>query len=169
MANHLLHQERAAAPWIAAALAATAAALILVDVVTGWGLLGWGLLAGPFVLIVAAFFWGMARYYTIRLTPSRLIVGRAGYAPHDFDPDFGVDTDQCLTDEERAIIESPMPPKGDAEVRLAGGGFGRPIGTKLLVLRLMGDGTRLVVATRHPARFGSLLGDWLVRESTEPT
>lgn len=76
MANRVLHQERAAAPMVAAVLAVVAAALIVADVATGWGLLGWGLLAGPFLLIIAAFFWGMARYYTIRLTPARLIVGR---------------------------------------------------------------------------------------------
>lgn len=169
MANHVLHQERAAAPMVAAVLAVVAAALIVVDLATGWGLLGWGLLAGPFVLIIAAFFWGMARYYTIRLTPARLIVGRAAYAPHDFDREFGVQTEDGLADDERAIVESPMPAKHDAPVQLAGGGFGRPIGTKLVVLRLAGDGRKLVVATRHQARVRPLLDEWLVQEPSEPT
>jgi len=164
MANHLLHHERAAAPWIAASLASIAALLIVVDLASGFALKGWGVVIGPLVLIAAATFWSLARYHTIRLTPSRLVVGRATYASHDFDPEFGVRTADDLTADERAHLESPMPIPNDATIKLAGGGFGRPARTGLVVLRLAGSGKKLVVSTRHETRLGSVLGDWLLRD-----
>jgi hypothetical protein len=161
MSDHLLHEERAAAPKIAVAIGLVALALVAADAATGFALKGWGIVASPLLLVSAATAWSLARYNTIRLTPNQLVVGRATYVPIDFDTGFGVRTVEALTNEELALVNSPMPIPRHASVQIAGGGWGKPIGSGVLVLRPVGSETKLAITTRHVDELGSRLGEWL--------
>ncbi len=165
MTDGALHTERFGDGRLALALAAAAFALVIVDVATGFALQGWGVVAAPFVLIVAVFFWGRARYGRIELTEANLIVGRDGWKPGDFDAAFGVRSIDVLTDEERAHLESPLPIPKRASIRMAGGAFGRSIGTDVLVLRLVATEQRLTIGTRRADELGPLLDRWIARPS----
>jgi hypothetical protein len=159
MSTDIVYREQRRTGPIAAGFAVVGFLLFVIDVATGFALQGWGVVASVFLLIIAATLWGLARYSSIRLTADRLEIGRASHAPTDFDRDFGVRTVDALTDDELALVNSPTPIPKDAAVRIIGGGWGRNLGSGVLVLRRAD--TKLAIITRDADRLGPLLGDWL--------
>ncbi|MDH3755314.1 MAG: hypothetical protein OEU32_15705 [Acidimicrobiia bacterium] len=166
VSRDVLHEEHASAP-NAAAIALVAITLVVVELTTDFALNGWGIVASPFLLIVAATVWSPARYNSIRLTGEQLVVGRATYTPGDFDREFGVRAIDALTQEERSLVDSPMPIPRDASVQVAGGGFGRPFGSGVVVLGLVGSGKKLALTSRRTDELGRLLGNWLLHDSVD--
>jgi hypothetical protein len=160
----ILYREQQSTGRTAALIAAVAVALSVIDVATGFALQGWGVLISVFLLIVAATLWGLSRYSSIRLTPERLVVGRASLTPADFERDYGVQAADALTDREHSLVVDPVPIPKDASVELLGGAWGKPMGTGLLVLRRVGSDKKSVITTRNVDALGPLLGEWLTSD-----
>lgn len=124
---------------------------------------GWLVLASIFGFFLVYFLSGIYRMNRIVLTRRSLLVGAERYQPEDFDLLFGVQPSLVLTPEEQHRVEcdTPLPP--NHEVHIAGGGWGRRIGTTMLVLRTADQRRLIAVFTRDPVTLDRLLTEWLER------
>lgn len=111
-----------------------------------------------FPLLFAGSIYWMNR---ISLTPTHLVVGSETFDRSDFDFSFGVQPPLVLNPDEQAEIESRWKVDPNSGLRIAGGSWGRRIGTAMVVLR-QSDGRGVVaVFTRRPEVLDPLLTQWL--------
>lgn len=143
------------------ALVVIAVGLAVVDIVSGFALLGWGVLASILILIVGAALWGVGRYSRIELRPNELRAGRQRYVPSDFDAVFGVRDIDALTSAEQATLLRPWPISKRSTVQLAGGAWAPPAGLEVIVLRAAAGNPKIAVASRKAGALSVLLVDWL--------
>lgn len=125
---------------------------------------GVGALVGILAALGAYLAWGIIARNRIRLTPGRLEVGRESYAPDDFDRWFGVQPRVLLSPEEQARVERDSPLPADAAIRVAGGGWGRLPGTRLVLVRELASGDVLAIFSRQPEHFATELAAWMLGE-----
>ena len=156
-----IYREHERTAQVAVAAIAVAAIAVIVDAATGFALHGWSIIGGTFLLIIAVALGGIARYSGIRLTSDRLFVGRTSLVPDDLDLGFGVRTVDSLSDDERLLVESPLPNRNDASVQILGGAHGRSVGSRMLIVRRPGSDTNLVILTYRPDELGPALRTWL--------
>ena len=124
-----------------------------------------GLLIGLLGPIVGLTLWAVSRYSRIRVTEDALHVGGEMLRRSDLDSTFGVQDGRSLTDEERALVESPLPIPKSATVRIPGGAFGRIAGTDILVLRTADGAKKLAFFSRRREDLNAVLQQWLAREA----
>lgn len=97
----------------------------------------------------------------IRLTSTHLVVGSERFRPSDFNFSFGVQPPLVLAPDEQAEIESRWKLSNDQRFRIAGGSWGRRIGSAMVVLQ-ESDGQGVVaIFTRRPHVLDPLLTKWL--------
>lgn len=157
----VIYREHDRTAQVAVAMLAVVAIAVIVDLVTGFALRGWSIIAGIFVLIAAVALGGVARYNAIRLTTDRLDVGRTSLSPDDLDRGFGVRTVDSLDEDQRVLVESPLPNRKDAPVQILGGAYGRSVGSSMLIVRRPGSDTNLAILTSRPDELGTALRAWL--------
>jgi hypothetical protein len=117
-------------------------------------------LLGP---IVGLTLWAVSRYSGIRVTEDALHIGGETLRRSDLDSTFGVRDSRSLTDEERALVEPPLPIPKSATVRIPGGAFGRIAGTDILVLRTADGAKSLAFFSRRREDLNAVLQRWLAR------
>lgn len=161
MAGSILHREFHSLLWVSLGLLTTGFGLLVVSVALDHPLGGGLVVIGIVALLVGAMAEGIHRMNCIELTRDRLRVGRDSFVRADIDGLFGVQPSLVLAPEEQARVESEIPLPPDADIRVAGGGWGRRLGTHMVVLREAESLRLLAVFTRHPRRLDRLLSAWV--------
>lgn len=161
MSAKIIYREMVGLGWLAGALCCVCIGLIGVAIAAGYPWRGGLVLVGALGLHIAWVLWGIYRMNHIVLTADRLVVGREVFTPRDIDIFFGVQPPLVLRPGEQGRVEEawPLPPDGD--VRIAGGSWGRRIGTATVVLRDARTDQAVAVFSRHPHELSEHLGDWL--------
>lgn len=162
IAEDPLHEEFTTLRTLALALAGIAVAMMVIDNLTGYAARGWPTFLGVVMLMIAYVLWGIHGYNRILLTPGRLRVGREVFTPDDFDRFFGVQPPLLLSPDEQEVVEEEWPVPHDADMRIAGGSWGKRIGTHMLVLKEDATGDLVAIFSRDPVWFQDHLERWLV-------
>lgn len=163
-AESALHQEfqcLGRTVWTAGTLAVVGLAVAASEglPMTSWrSWLGFGSLLVVMASAVAFETYQMNR---IVLTPTRLRVGRELFQRADFDFRFGVQPPLILSVEEQDRTEEEWPLPPDADMRIAGGSWGRRRGTSMLVMKEAETGRLLAIFSRRPAELDRALTAWL--------
>lgn len=168
MSTGVIYQEMVGLGRLAATLCGGCLALIAVAAATDYPWRGGMVLLAAFGLQVAWVVWGIYRMNRIVLTPDRLVVGVEAFAPSDLDVFFGVQPTLVLRPEEQERVEEawPLPPDGD--IRIAGGSWGRRIGTATVLLRDARTEQTLAVFSRRPVLFTEHVATWLTAVPDTP-
>lgn len=161
MTTEILHKEMTGLRWLAMSLAAGVLVSLCVAIATGFPWRGGLVLLASVGLLLANAIWEIYRLNRIVLTPERLVVGREVFEPADIDIIFGVQPPLVLRpgEQHRVENETPLPPGSD--VRIAGGSYGRRVGTAMVVLRDARTGQIVAVFSRTPEVLSRRLTTWL--------
>lgn len=122
---------------------------------------GWFVVTAIFSVFPTLFLAGVYRMNRIMLTSNRLEVGTESFRSSDFDFSFGVQPSLVLSPQEQAEVESRWPLPEDHEFRIAGGSWGRRLGSAMIVLREVDRTYLLAVFTRRPEVLDPLLTEWI--------
>lgn len=161
LTEKMVYREFHTLRWFVWSLNGLSVVLVVIAVVNGYPLNGGLVLVAIVIFFVTQHLAVIHRSNRIELTPSSLRVGKEMFRPDDFDFVFGVQPPLVLSpDEEHRIAEDwPLPP--DHELRIAGGSFGRRLGTSMVVLREAGNRQVVAVFTRNPWILDQLLTEWI--------
>lgn len=146
---------------LALGLAVLAVALLAAGSVVEGSAGGFLIVTAIFLLFPVLFLGGVHRMNRILLTAERLSVGTESFRRSDLDFSFGVQPPLVLSPAEEAEVESRWPLPADHELRIAGGSWGRRVGTSMIVLREAGGVSLIAVFTRRPDILDPLLTEWI--------
>lgn len=146
---------------LAWALAVLGFILLVIGFVIDPSFSGLLVVAAIFLVFPILFLASIYRMNRIVLTPTSLDIGSESFRPADFDFTFGVQPPLVLSHEEQAEIESRWPLPADSELRIAGGSWGRRVGTAMIVLQETDHAGVVALFTRHPAVLDPLLTEWI--------
>lgn len=160
-APEVIHREFHSLLWMATTLAVVAVTSITVAVARAFPARGGLVVAGIVALFVAYFAHGIHRMNRITLTDDRLTVGRESFERADLDGLFGVQPSVLLDvdEEEQVTSQFPLPPHDD--IRVAGGGWGRRAGTRMVLVRETETQDLLAIFSRRPQELDQHLSAWL--------
>lgn len=161
MSAEVIHREMVGLRWLAIALGLGCGGVITLAIATNYPWRGGLVLLAAIGVHVAWVIWGIYRMNRIVLTGDRLVVGREAFTLSDIDIFFGVQPSLVLQPDETDRVEEAWPLPPNSEIRIAGGSWGRRIGTTMLVLREAHSGRTVAVFTRHPDLLSQRLEAWL--------
>lgn len=161
MADRILYTEMTTLGWVAMLLGGGGVALLVFAAAVGYPWRGGLVLVGCAAILLAWMTAEVHRLNRIVLTPEQLVVGREVFTPADIDTVFGVQPPLILRpgEQHRVENENPLPP--GHEIRIAGGSYGRRIGTAMVVLRDARNDQLVAVFSRRPHVFDDQLTRWL--------
>ncbi len=166
MADDIIYREFHVVGRLAIATAGLGVALFVAFFFVGPPVGGLLLLAAIFSIFPAMHLAGVYAASRIVLTPRRLRIGSETFGPADFDFVFGVQPSLVLAPTEQTELESRFKLSDQDEFRVAGGSWGRTIGTEMMVLREADSECLVAVFTRRPEILDPLLTQW-IEEITE--
>lgn len=161
MARDIVHRELHSYLWVALGLGALSISLLVTSSLLDHPLGGSLVLVGVASLLLAAMAEGIHRMNCITLRPDGLTVGRETFSRGDLDALFGVQPSLVLQPREQDRVEEEWPVPPDADIRIAGGAWGRRRGTYLVVLREASTQDLVAIFSRHPATLDRHLTAWL--------
>lgn len=166
--TEILHREMTGLRWLSIALAAGSVGLLGVTIVTRYPWRGGLVLLAAVGMLLANGLWEVYRLNRIVLTPERLVVGPEVFEPADIDIVFGVQPPLVLGPDEQHRVENETPLPAGGDVRIAGGSYGRRVGTAMVVLRDARTGQAVAVFSRMPEVLSRRLTTWLTTVPDTP-
>jgi len=168
MTSRILHKEMTGLRWVAILLTGGGLVLLALSAAYGYPWRGGLVLVASVGIMLAWMIAEVHRLNRIVLTPDRLVVGREIFAPADVDVVFGVQPPLVLRPDEQVRVENDIPLPLGHEIRIAGGSYGRRIGTAMVVLRDARNDQLVAVFSRRPDLLSRRLTHWLTAVPDTP-
>jgi hypothetical protein len=137
------------------------AGAIVIAIATDYPWRGGLVLLGIVVGMIAFMVEGLHRTNCVTLTPECLVVGTETFRRDQVDGLFGAQPPLVLDPDEQARVEEQWPLPPDADIRIAGGGWGRRPTMRMVVLREADTQQLVAVFSRHPRDLDRRLAAWL--------
>lgn len=157
----VIYREFQGLGWLAFSLGVVGVVLLVVSALVDQSIGGWSAVVAILVVFPVLFLGSVYRMNRIRLSPTHLVVGSERFQRSDFDFSFGVQPPLVLAPGDQAEIESRWKLAADRGFRIAGGSWGRRVGTAMVVLQERDERGVVAIFTRRPQVLDPLLTEWL--------